>query len=102
MTDLFFILISVVEPIFDQVFALLAACPEAGFMIAAIIVTPNFPPPITPEEQAGSLTKIRRWHGTKDEKFDAVKQMIDVLNANVTRWMQPGDLRTFCLTIIPK
>jgi hypothetical protein len=101
MSDLFLIL-QVVETIFDQVFAFLAVYPAVGFMIAAIVVTPNFPPPTPPEEQAAIMSDTKRWHGPIDDRAAAIYQMVGVLNANVTRWMQPGDLRTFCTTFPAK
>jgi hypothetical protein len=101
MSDLFLIL-QVVETIFDQVFTFLAACSAEGLLIGMVVVTPNFPPPIPPNRQAAIMSDTKRWHGPIDDRVAAVLQMIDVLNANVTRWMQPGDLRTFCLTIPAK
>jgi hypothetical protein len=95
MSNLVEILILLVSTIFDQANQFLTSLseaifmPEAGNGVAFALALGALAYGTISE---GALVSIRRWHGSIDEQFANIDNLVNLVNEHQPQWMMPPDL----------
>jgi hypothetical protein len=95
MNSLVEILILLVNTIFDHANQFLTSLSEAIFMPEAgngVVFALAFGAVAYGAISEGALVGIRRWHGSIDEQFANIDNLVNLVNEHQPQWMMPPDL----------
>jgi hypothetical protein len=94
MNTLVEIVISSINMIFDQASMFLSSLSDGGLLASGSGVTVAFAlgAVVYGSITEGVLASIRRWHGSIDEQFSNIDNLVNVVTAHQLAWAMPADL----------
>jgi hypothetical protein len=95
MSNLVEITIQLVNMLFDHANMFLSSLSDGGILSAAgggVTVAFALGAVVYGSVTEGVLASIRRWHGSIDEQFSNINNLVTVVTAHQTTWPMPADL----------